>query len=40
MGHYNERLNKIMLLLTIVTIVFTPATVIGGIMGMNVLVPF
>lgn len=37
--HYNARLNKIMLLLTLVTIIFTPASVIAGIMGMNVFVP-
>ena len=33
---YNERLNDIMLALTVVTIIFVPPTVIGGIMGMNV----
>ena len=35
----NERLNKIMLALTIVTIMMIPPGVIGGIMGMNVSVP-
>ena len=39
MARYNERLNRIMLALTLVTIVFTPPGIIGGLMGMNVLVP-
>ena len=36
---YNFRLNNIMLALTFVTIVFMPPSIIGGIMGMNVVVP-
>lgn len=36
---YNFRLNKIMLTLTFVTIIFMPPGIIGGIMGMNVVVP-
>ena len=34
-----ERLNKIMLLLSFMTIVFIPPSTIGGLMGMNVKVP-
>ena len=36
---YNFRLNNIMLALTFVTIVFMPPALIGGLMGMNVVVP-
>lgn len=36
---YNFRLNNIMLTLTFVTIIFMPPGIIGGIMGMNVVVP-
>ena len=38
--HYNEHLNKIMLALTVITIFAIPPTLIGGLMGMNVKVPF
>lgn len=37
-GH-NERLNRIMLALTLVTILTMPYSIIGGIMGINVQVP-
>jgi len=40
LAQYNKRLNKIMLALTLSTICFIPPQVIGGIMGMNVKVPF
>lgn len=36
---YNFRLNNIMLALTFVTIVFMPPAIIGGIFGMNVVLP-
>ena len=39
MTRYNERLNDIMLALTFVTLLVLPAEVVGGIMGMNVIVP-
>jgi Mg2+ and Co2+ transporter CorA len=40
LAHYNKRLNKIMLTLTVTTICLIPPQVIAGIMGMNVHVPF
>ena len=36
---YNRKLNKILLFLTLITILSMPFSVIGGIMGMNVFVP-
>ena len=36
---YNFKLNNIMLALTFVTILFMPPALIGGLMGMNVVVP-
>ena len=36
---YNFRMNNIMLSLTFVTIVTMPPSLIGGLMGMNVVVP-
>lgn len=35
----NERLNYILLVLTLVTVLSMPFSVVGGIMGMNVQVP-
>ena len=35
----NERLNYILLVLTLVTVLMMPFSVVGGIMGMNVQVP-
>lgn len=40
LAHYNERLNKIMLALTLTTICLLPPQIIGSIMGMNIHVPF
>ena len=40
LAQYNERLNKIMLALTLTTICLLPPQVLGSIMGMNIHVPF
>jgi len=37
---YSKELNRIMLIFSVMAIIFIPPQVIGGIMGMNVRVPF
>ena len=37
---YNKKLNKILLVFTFITILFLPVGSIGGIMGMNIKVPY
>ena len=39
-GVYNDGLNKIMKIFTVISILFLPQTIIGGLWGMNVSVPF
>lgn len=37
---YQKKVNNVMLALTVITLMFMPFTVVGGLFGMNVRVPW